>query len=336
VHYHFVRERVLSGEVELRYVPTDRQTADIFTKPLGLDKLRKFSGALGLRHLDVPNLRGRNDQADQGGRKEQEPQELKARDVERRKKVEPDEAEPESEKADDYESRSDGADDSERGSRSESAGKRRCDSETLNQPRPKRTGETQRMRQRHDSKKAEKGRCRPEGSKRRMEQIEEHVRGRPKDRTTNMQSEIRGRAKTRRHGKPCNTKTRVTPETRSHGNPCDTEFRVFQKTRNSVWNGMPCDFEEHEFPCVYGKTRKHGNLCDTESRVNRRKHGKPCEPTKTRKPVWRLKDAEIPNSRNSTTCSKTSGTRPELRTSKSPNFRKGGDDQRPIQNRILE
>ena len=61
VHYHFVRERVLSGEVELTYVPTDRQNADIFTKPLGLDKLRKFSCALWLRHLDVPNMRGRTD-----------------------------------------------------------------------------------------------------------------------------------------------------------------------------------------------------------------------------------------------------------------------------------
>jgi hypothetical protein len=59
VHYHFVRERVLSGELELRHVPTDRQVADIFTKAIGLDKLRQFSGALGLRHLDVPNLRGR-------------------------------------------------------------------------------------------------------------------------------------------------------------------------------------------------------------------------------------------------------------------------------------
>ena len=39
VHYHFVRERVLSGEVELVYVLTDGQVADIFTKPLGLDKL---------------------------------------------------------------------------------------------------------------------------------------------------------------------------------------------------------------------------------------------------------------------------------------------------------
>ena len=60
VHYHFVRERVLSGEVELQYVPTDRQTADIFTKPLGLDKLWQFSGALDLRHLNVPNFRGRD------------------------------------------------------------------------------------------------------------------------------------------------------------------------------------------------------------------------------------------------------------------------------------
>ena len=58
VHYHFVRECVLSGEVKLQYVSTDRQNADIFTKPLGLDKLQQFSGALGLRHLDVLNLRG--------------------------------------------------------------------------------------------------------------------------------------------------------------------------------------------------------------------------------------------------------------------------------------
>ena len=59
VHYHFVRKRVLFGEVELYYVPTDRQTAVIFTKPLGLDKLRQLSGALGLRYLNVPNWRGR-------------------------------------------------------------------------------------------------------------------------------------------------------------------------------------------------------------------------------------------------------------------------------------
>ena len=59
VQYHFVRERVLSVEVELVYVPTDRQIVDAFTKPLGLNKLRQFSNALGLQHLDMPNLRGR-------------------------------------------------------------------------------------------------------------------------------------------------------------------------------------------------------------------------------------------------------------------------------------
>ena len=48
VHYHFVHECVLSSEVELTYVSTDRHNADIFTKPLGLDKLWQFSGALGL------------------------------------------------------------------------------------------------------------------------------------------------------------------------------------------------------------------------------------------------------------------------------------------------
>ena len=61
VHYHFVHERVLSGEVELVYVSTDHQTTDIFTKPLRLDKLRHFSSALGLQHLDMPNLRGRKE-----------------------------------------------------------------------------------------------------------------------------------------------------------------------------------------------------------------------------------------------------------------------------------
>ena len=70
VHYQFVRERVLSGEVELQYVPTNQQNADIFSKPLGLDKLRQFVGALGLRHLDVPNLRGRTASRDQAREQE--------------------------------------------------------------------------------------------------------------------------------------------------------------------------------------------------------------------------------------------------------------------------
>ena len=58
-HYHFMHEQVLSREVELRYIRTDRQVSDIFTKPLGSHKLQSFSKMLGLQHLDVPHLRGR-------------------------------------------------------------------------------------------------------------------------------------------------------------------------------------------------------------------------------------------------------------------------------------
>ena len=50
----------MSGGVELRYVHTDRQVTDIFTKPLGLDKLRRFTEMLEVQHLDVPHLRGRS------------------------------------------------------------------------------------------------------------------------------------------------------------------------------------------------------------------------------------------------------------------------------------
>ena len=38
IRYHFIRERVTSGEVELRYIPTEEQLADLLTK--GLPKPR--------------------------------------------------------------------------------------------------------------------------------------------------------------------------------------------------------------------------------------------------------------------------------------------------------
>ena len=62
VHYHFVRDRVLNGEVELWYVRTDQQGFDIFTKALETDKLQHFSEMLGLQYLDMPHLRGRKEE----------------------------------------------------------------------------------------------------------------------------------------------------------------------------------------------------------------------------------------------------------------------------------
>ena len=36
IHYYFVREKVLQGEVDLKYVNIDDQVADIFTKSLNV------------------------------------------------------------------------------------------------------------------------------------------------------------------------------------------------------------------------------------------------------------------------------------------------------------
>ena len=60
VHYHFIRERVQAGEIDLQHVSTNLQVADIFTKALGIDKLGQFTLGLGLTSSALPSLRGSN------------------------------------------------------------------------------------------------------------------------------------------------------------------------------------------------------------------------------------------------------------------------------------
>ncbi|MCO5610105.1 hypothetical protein L7F22_064340 [Adiantum nelumboides] len=57
VHYHFIRERVLDGCIDLTFVRIDEQVADIFTKALRAEKLRRFRAMLGIRELAL-SLRG--------------------------------------------------------------------------------------------------------------------------------------------------------------------------------------------------------------------------------------------------------------------------------------
>ena len=57
LHYHFIWELVQAGYVDLQHINTNLQTANIFMKDLGADKLRQFSSELGLSTSDLPSLR---------------------------------------------------------------------------------------------------------------------------------------------------------------------------------------------------------------------------------------------------------------------------------------
>jgi hypothetical protein len=59
VHYHFIREKVIAKKKKknLIHVSTEDQVADIFTKALGIDKLKKFRQMLGVLEVDL-SLRG--------------------------------------------------------------------------------------------------------------------------------------------------------------------------------------------------------------------------------------------------------------------------------------
>ncbi|RYC77798.1 hypothetical protein BFJ63_vAg19328, partial [Fusarium oxysporum f. sp. narcissi] len=48
LQWHYVRDRVSDGDVELQYVPTEQQIADGLTKPLPKDRFIVFRNALGL------------------------------------------------------------------------------------------------------------------------------------------------------------------------------------------------------------------------------------------------------------------------------------------------
>ncbi len=53
VHYHFIRKKILTKEIDLIHVNTKYQVVDIFTKALGIDKLRKFFKILSVLKVDL-------------------------------------------------------------------------------------------------------------------------------------------------------------------------------------------------------------------------------------------------------------------------------------------
>lgn len=48
IRYHFIREIVEKGEIELKYVPTNWQVADVLTKALSREKHEQFIEGMGM------------------------------------------------------------------------------------------------------------------------------------------------------------------------------------------------------------------------------------------------------------------------------------------------
>ena len=52
VRYHFLRDHVMKDDIELHFIPTDDQLADIFTKPLDENHFNYLISMLGMLNLD--------------------------------------------------------------------------------------------------------------------------------------------------------------------------------------------------------------------------------------------------------------------------------------------
>jgi hypothetical protein len=50
VRHHFLRYHVEKGDIEMKYIDTERQLADIFTKPLDVTHFASLRGGLGVCH----------------------------------------------------------------------------------------------------------------------------------------------------------------------------------------------------------------------------------------------------------------------------------------------
>ncbi|KAI3665330.1 hypothetical protein L6452_43954 [Arctium lappa] len=52
IRYHFIRDHVMNGDIELHFIPTDFQLADIFTKPLDETRFNFLISELGMMNLE--------------------------------------------------------------------------------------------------------------------------------------------------------------------------------------------------------------------------------------------------------------------------------------------
>ncbi|GJT63337.1 retrovirus-related pol polyprotein from transposon TNT 1-94 [Tanacetum coccineum] len=52
IRYHFIRDHILKGDIELHFIPTEYQLADIFTEPLDESTFTSLKSKLGMLNID--------------------------------------------------------------------------------------------------------------------------------------------------------------------------------------------------------------------------------------------------------------------------------------------
>ncbi|GKF50008.1 hypothetical protein Tco_0143259 [Tanacetum coccineum] len=65
IHYHFIKEQVENGIVELYFVRTEYQLADIFTKPLPQERFNFLIDKLGMRSMSPETLKSLAEETDE-------------------------------------------------------------------------------------------------------------------------------------------------------------------------------------------------------------------------------------------------------------------------------
>lgn len=55
IRYHFIRDHITNGEIELYFIPTEYQLADIFTKPLDEPTFTRLKAELGMLDIESGN-----------------------------------------------------------------------------------------------------------------------------------------------------------------------------------------------------------------------------------------------------------------------------------------
>nr|GFA54387.1 uncharacterized mitochondrial protein AtMg00810-like [Tanacetum cinerariifolium] len=57
IKYHFIKEQVKNGVIELYFINTEYQLADLFTKALGRDRIEFLTNKLGMRSFTPETLK---------------------------------------------------------------------------------------------------------------------------------------------------------------------------------------------------------------------------------------------------------------------------------------